>query len=382
MSLTGSLGIGDIPAAKIFREQKPSRCLNEVALNNLAGGRSMKKSFFSLLLLGSVIVSITGFQLPSHAEDFYQGKTIRIVVGFPAGGGFDTYSRIIARHMNKYIPGKPTIIVENVTGAGSLIAANSVYKAAKPDGLTIGNFIGNLIMQQLFGAQGIEFDARKFQWLGVPVRDHVVCALTQQSGITDIDRWMAAKTPVKLGGSAPGTTNDDSAKLLKAALGLPIQLVTGYKGTAPIRLAAESGEIDGSCWAWESIKVTWRKGLDAGTVNVVLQAVPKALSDLPKVPVAIDLAKTEESRKLIQAGIHDPSAITRPYALPPGTPKDRVQILRHAFMEMMKDKEFLVEAEKAKLDVDPLSGEDTEKIIAGLFQLDQATISKLSDILK
>jgi len=328
------------------------------------------------------MVSLAGSRQFANAEDFYSGKTIRIVVGFPAGGGFDTYSRIIARHMNKYIPGKPAMIVENLTGAGSLIAANSVYKAAKPDGLTIGNFIGNLIMQQLFGGPRIEFDARKFEWLGVPVKDHVACALTTASGITSLDRWAAAKTPVKLGGSAPGTTNDDVAKLLKASLGLPIQLVSGYKGTAPIRLAAESGEIDGGCWAWESIKVTWRKGLDAGQVKVVLQAVPKPHPDLPKVPIAIDLAKTDEARKLIQVGIHDTSAVTRPYTLPPGTPKDRVQMLRKAFMETMKDKEFLAEAEKAKLDVDPLSGEETEKIIAGLFQLDRPMVAKLSDILK
>jgi tripartite-type tricarboxylate transporter receptor subunit TctC len=257
-----------------------------------------------------------------------------------------------------------------------------VYTAAKPDGLIIGNFIGNLISQQLFGGQGIEFDARKFEWIGVPVKDNVVCALTKASGITGIDAWMNAKTPVKLGGSAPGTTNDDSAKLIKAALGLPIQLVTGYKGTAPIKLAAESGEIDGGCWAWESIKVMWRQGLDAGNVNIVLQAVPKAHPDLPKVPVAIELAKTDEARKLIQAGIHDTAAITRPYALPPGTPRDRVQTLRRAFRDTMKDKDFLAEAAKSKLDVDPVSGEEVEKIVAGLFKLDSATVARMSEILK
>jgi tripartite-type tricarboxylate transporter receptor subunit TctC len=193
---------------------------------------------------------------------------------------------------------------------------------------------------------------------------------------------MAAKAPVKLGGSAPGTTNDDVAKILKAALGLPIQLVTGYKGTAPIKLAAESGEIDGGCWAWESIKVMWRQGLDAGDANIVLQAVPKAVQDLPKVPVAIELAKTEEARKLIQVGIHDTASITRPYALPPGTPKDRVQMLRRAFRETLKDKDFLAEATKSKLDIDPVSGEEVEKIVAGLFKLDSATVAKMSEILK
>ena len=342
----------------------------------------MRKLTFYVILIGVVLASLWTTQHVSYAQDFYAGKTIRIVVGFSAGGGFDTYSRMIGRHIGKYIPGNPTVVVDNVTGAGSLVAANSIYKATKPDGLTIGNFIGNLISQQLFGGQGIEFDARKFQWIGVPVKDNVVCALTKASGITSVDAWMAAKVPVKLGGSAPGTTNDDSAKLIKAALGLPIQLVTGYKGTAPIKLAAESGEIDGGCWAWESIKVMWRQGLDAGNVNIVLQAVPKALQDLPKVPVAIELAKTEEARKLIQAGIHDTAAITRPYALPPGTPRDRVQILRRAFRKTVKDKDFLAEAVKSKLDVDPVSGEDVEKIVSSLFKLDSATVAKMSEILK
>jgi tripartite-type tricarboxylate transporter receptor subunit TctC len=342
----------------------------------------MTKAIFYVSLIGIIVVSMSSSEDISYAQDFYAGKTIRIVVGFPAGGGFDTYSRVMGRHIGKYIPGNPAVVVDNVTGAGSLVAANSIYKATKPDGLTIGNFIGNLISQQLFGGQGIEFDARRFEWIGVPVKDHVVCALTKASGITSVDAWMAAKAPVKLGGSAPGTTNDDAAKLLKAALGLPIQLVTGYKGTAPIKLAAESGEIDGGCWAWESIKVMWRQGLDAGDAKIVLQAVPKAVPDLPKVPVAIELAKTEEARKLIQVGIHDTASITRPYALPPGTPKDRVQMLRRAFRETMKDRDFLAEAMKSKLDVDPVSGEEVEKIVAGLFKLDSATIAKMSEILK
>jgi len=342
----------------------------------------MARTKIGFSLFAFVLTAIAAFTGAAHPQEFYSGKTIRIIVGFPAGGGFDTYSRVIGRHIGKHLPGNPSVVVDNVAGAGSLVAANMVYKAAKPDGLTIGNFIGNLVSQQLFGSPGIEFDGRKFEWIGVPTRDHVVCALTKASGIASVDAWMAAKTPVKLGGSAPGTTNDDSAKLLKAALGLPIQLVTGYKGTAPIKLAAESGEVDGSCWAWESIKVMWRQGLDAGQVNIVLQAVPKAVSELAKVPVAIELAKTDEARKLIDIGIHSTAAITRPYALPPGTPKDRVQLLRRAFSETLKDKDFLAEATKSKLDVNPVSGEEVEKIVASLFKLDQATITKMADILK
>ena len=155
----------------------------------------------------------------ASADDFYQGKTIRIVVGFSAGGGFDTYARAIARHMSKHIPGQPAIVVENMTGAGSLIAANHVYKVAKPDGLTIGHFIGGLFLGQVLGQKGIEFDARKFEYLGAPITDHVVCAMTKASGITSVETWMASKTPVKMGGIAPGTSTPDNAtRIFKAAL--------------------------------------------------------------------------------------------------------------------------------------------------------------------
>jgi len=170
----------------------------------------------------------------AHASthDFYKGKTIRVLVGFAAGGGFDTYSRVIARHIGKHIPGDPAVIVENMTGAGSLIAANHVYNVAKPDGLTIGHFIGGLFLGQVLGQKGVEFDARKFEFIGAPVQDHVVCALTKASGITTIEKWTAAKAPVKMGGTAPGnSTPDNATRVLKAALGLPIQLVSGYKGT-------------------------------------------------------------------------------------------------------------------------------------------------------
>lgn len=167
----------------------------------------------------------------------------------------------------------------------------------------------------------------------------------------------------------------------EAAIGLPIQLVSGYKGTADIRLAADAGEIHGGCWAWESIKVTWRKPLDAGEVTVVLQAIPKTHPELSKVPLAINYAKTEEARKLIQVGIHDQAASTRPYALPPGTPKDRVTLLRKGFMETLKEREFLAEAEKSKLDIDPVSGEEMERMVHGLFKLEPALLAKLKEAL-
>jgi hypothetical protein len=186
---------------------------------------------------------------------------------------------------------------------------------------------------------------------------------------------------VKLGGVAPGASPDNTARILRATLGLPIQVVTGFKGTSEIRLAADGGELAGACWAWDSMRVTWRAGLDAGEVIPVLQAVPKPFPDLQTVPLAMSLAKTDEARRLIEIGIHHAGAIARPFALPPGTPKDRVQALRRALEATLKDKAFLAEAEKAKLALDPVSGDDLERMVGDLFALDPALRARLKEIL-
>ncbi len=316
------------------------------------------------------------------AQPAFDAKTIRIIVGYSAGGGFDTYSRAIARHLGRHIPGSPAVIVENMPGAGSLIAANHMFKVARPDGLTIGNFHGYQILNQVLGTSGIEFDTRKFEWLGAPVQDTGACALTRASGITNFEQWKAAKQPVKLGGVGPGDASFVMSRVLKEVLGLPVQLVFGYKGTAEIRLAADGGELAGGCWQWESIKVTWTKALEAGDVNVVAQLVEKPHPDLPKVPLALSLAKTEEARLLLQAAVHDPNSITRPYSLPPGTPKDRIAVLQKAFMDTMRDPEFLADAKKSRLDINPVSGDEVGKTVARFFKLDKALVSKLREILK
>ena len=321
--------------------------------------------------------------ISAATDEFYRGKVIRIVVGFSAGGGFDTYARSVSRYMGKYISGNPTVVVENMTGAGSLIAANHVYKVAKPDGLTIGAFNGNQILNQLVGAQGIEFDARKMGWIGAPGYNHDLCMLNQKVGITSAEQWLAAKTPLKLGGSAPGAPTDDGPKILKEAIGLPMRLVSGYKGTADIRVAVESGEIDGLCgFSWASIRATWRKAMESGEVIVILQNTPKSAPELQKVPLAISFAKTDEARQLIEAGIHRPSSLTYGYSLPPATPKDRVQTLRRALLETVKDTDFLAEAKKANLEIAPVSGEEIEESIRVLFNTEPKVVTKLKEILK
>jgi len=328
-----------------------------------------------------VLVAIT-CAAASAQDDFYRGKTIRIVVGYSAGGGFDTYSRAIARHLAKHIPGKPAVIVENMPGAAGLVAANSIYRAGRPDGLTIVNFQGTQVMSQILGRDGVEFDARKYEWLGAPTRENAVCALTRASGVTTVQQWAASTTPVKLGSVAPGGATHDVPRVLQAALGLPIHLVRGYKGTAEIRLAAQSGEVSGGCWPWESLRPTWRQALEAGEATVVLQVTDKPLPDLPGVPLALGLAKTDEARQLIRSGIIVPTTVSRVYAMPPATPADRVRLLRTAFLKTLADPEFVADARQAQLDIDPISGEEVTRLIGELFKMSPAVLAKLKELLR
>jgi tripartite-type tricarboxylate transporter receptor subunit TctC len=340
----------------------------------------MTKRIISLTIafLWTIIIALPGFA----QGDFYQGKTIRIIVGYSPGGGYDALARMLGRHMGKHIPGHPTFVVENMTGAGSLLAANYMYRVAKPDGLTIGHFNGGLVFNQVLGQPGVEFDAQKFLYLGAVARDESAIAMTKASGITSMEKWYAAKTPVKMGTTGPGAFGTDNVvKIVKAALNVPMQIISGYKGTADLRIAAESGEIAGTTWGWDSMRGTWQKALEQGTVVVVLQAVPTPFPDLPNVPLAIDFAKTPEARQLVEIGIHSPSKLTKPFVLPPGTPADRVEILRKALQETVQDKEFVAEAEKAKLGLKPSTGEDLKNAIDGIFKLDANLKTKLKSIL-
>jgi tripartite-type tricarboxylate transporter receptor subunit TctC len=322
--------------------------------------------------------------VPARAQDsFYGGKTVRIIVGASAGGGYDTYSRTIARHIGKHVAGNPTFVVENMPGAGFLISANYMYNIAKPDGLTIGHFIGGLFLQQLLGKPGIQFDAAKFGFIGVPTQDNYVLGISKKNtGVSTMDQWLSSKTVVKLGGVGVGSATDDIPKVLMATIGLPAQIVSGYKGTADVRLAYGSGEVQGVCNAWQSFTATWPNELQSGDLAIVLQTTAKSHPELTKVPLAISYAKTNEAKNLISALVHSVGPAARPYVVPPGTPKDRVMTLQKAFMAVMKDPEFLADANKAKLDITPLDGQELEKNVKDMFKLDPKLIPKAKEIMK
>lgn len=324
------------------------------------------------------LVSATAFA----AAPFYEGKTIRITVGASAGGGFDLWARTVGRHIGRHIPGNPTVVVENVTGAGGLIMANQLYKATRPDGLTIGHVNGGLVLSQMLGQPGYDFDPQKFIYIGAANKENAVLVFGKKGGITSVDKWRSSTTPVKIGGLVPGNFADNICRMMaRDVLGYPTQVITGYKGTADILIAAESGELAGGPASYDSVKVNRKRQIEAGEMFIVVQAVAKPLKGIPDVPTIISLAKTDEQKKIIETVINDANEYSRPFALPPGTPKERVEVLRKAFAETMKDKELLAEVEKMQMTLEPTTGDDLAAAVTRSTKVDDALRAKLRDVL-
>lgn len=310
--------------------------------------------------------------------DFYQGKTIRIIVGFEAGGGFDTTSRILARHIGKYIPGNPTVVVENMPGAGSTVAANHLYKVAQPDGLTFGVFNEQQVLQQALGNPAIEFDATKFSWLGSAFSATTACIARADSGFKKVEDLIGAAKPFIVGTTGPGANTHEFPLVLRAAIGGNVKLVSGYDGTTGISRAVTSGEVQGGCWTWESMKVTQGKDLEAGKMVVLVQQGTAKHPELKDVPLASDVAKTTEGKAWLKA-IIAPLVISKPYAAPPGVPAERLKALREAFTKAMKDPALLEEAKK--LDLSPKDGEAVTAIVKELLGFDKAILEQLKKVL-
>ena len=214
---------------------------------------------------------LVGVAASAGAQESFAGKTIKLVVAYSPGGSFDLYTRLIARHIGKHLPGKPSTIVQNMTGAAGMIAANYVYNTAKPDGLTIGAFAGPLVLQHVMGNKAAKFDGRKFGWLGVPAPNHSVCSFNQKSGVKSMDDWFGAKREIFISAIGPGTSTSDIPKLMKAALGLPTKVIDGYRGGARARVAVEAGEADGYCGSLHTVKALWREPFETGEINLVVQ---------------------------------------------------------------------------------------------------------------
>ena len=342
----------------------------------------MAKALGVFLLFIFIAVSLVAPALTASVEEFYKGKTIHFVVGGSAGGGYDTYTRLIARHFAQYVPGNPSTVVQNMPGAAMLISANYIFNSAPRDGTYIGHWSGPLILQHMMGNPAVQFDGVKFGWLGMPTADSLVCITTERSGIKTAEEWRKAKTPLKLGAIGPGTSGTDDTKLLAGATGFPLQLIQGFKGTADIRVAAETGEVDGTCaFGWQSAKVTWANALRERQVHVVLQTTLEPHPELKGVPLAVDYAKTDEGKKLLRiAG--DLYGKQRLYSLPPQVPEERVRVLQKAFTSTLKDSQFLAEAEKAKLEINLIDGPGIEKMVKGLYEIEPAIVKRVKQLLE
>jgi len=316
--------------------------------------------------------------------DFYRGKTVRIIVGFSAGGGYDAYSRVIGRHLGKYIPGNPAIIVDNMAGAGSIIAANHVYNAAPKDGTVIGNVSGPIILEQLFGNPAVQFDMAKLRYLAVPVSETYLMIVTRKPGVTKFEEVLGPKGKQVVIGAIPGSTVEHAPILVRDVLGANLKVVSGYKGTADVRLAIDSGEVEGFFNTWTSAKITSLDKFKSGEWLILAQLSDKPLPDLifPNIPTIPAIAKTEEQKQLLRFGTSVPNQFGKVYVMAPGVPADRAMALESAFMKTMADKEFLGEAEKGKLEIAPLSGDQVQKLVVEFLGMAPDLKAKLQKLIR
>lgn len=317
----------------------------------------------------------------SSVANFYRGKTVRVIVGYGAGGGYDTYSRVIGRYLGKYIPGEPTVIVENMPGAGGLLAATSVANTLPKDGTAIANFAITGVFDGLVSGQKTDFDPATMNYLNMPSIDDISCVVTRRSGITSFQEVLGPHSKQMIAGSSSGAP--DEAGILAATLGANIRRIAGYNGTAAIRLAMDQGEVDGQCqWSWQSISSTALDRIQSGDYVVIAQVVGDQLNKAypPTMPLASSLAQTEEARQLLLYGMTLPRQYQREYAVAAEVPMDRVQALRTAFDRALTDPDLLADAQRSNLDIGPISGEAAGQRVKELIAMPDNVRSKLKEI--
>jgi tripartite-type tricarboxylate transporter receptor subunit TctC len=323
---------------------------------------------------GALVLSLTLLLAgpgTAWAEDFYKGKTIRFIVGQAAGGGYDTYVRTIARHISKHIPGNPDTNVENMEGAGSLISANYVYRQASRDGLTLVNFNNSLVVQNALGDPRIKIDFRKLGWVGAPSVGVPVCMVMGFTGLKTLDDVLKSKTPLKAGATRAGSAGYDMPLILNKTLGTNFEVVSGFTGTATTRIALQKREINAFCSQWESMRVTARAMLDAPGDDKLIPFIISERWEDPEVknlPLFKDAIKDPEKYAIFRAWASQMD-FQRPLTVAPGTPKERLAILRQGLAQTLKDPELLAEAKKSKLVITAVSGEKTEKLVDEILSM-------------
>ena len=338
-----------------------------------------------------LLIAISVFAYPSSnilaqsekdVAEFYKNNKLVFITGYTAGGSFDLITRMIARHIVKYIPGQPSAIVQNMPGAGGLVAANHVYTRSARDGTVVLNLDGGLVRLQALGGERIEFDAKKFIWVSSPAPDLRVCWVTKASGWRSLAEAVKSSKPLIIGGLRPGAAPSDVPRVLKAALQLNMQIVDGYKGGADIAVAAQRGELDGGCFTYASTRHSFSEELKSGAIRLIGQVAEEPWPSLEKVPMAMDLAKTEKAKRLIRLGIIGPNDINRLFTLPPSVPSERVAMMRRAFDATLKDPNFTQDMERAGVYFRPVSVKRIEEVVSGLLDMPDKEKDEFKKILE
>jgi tripartite-type tricarboxylate transporter receptor subunit TctC len=298
--------------------------------------------------------------------EFYRGKTVELYIGYSVGGGYDVYARLLARHMGKHIPGNPQVVPKNMEGAGSLRLTNWLFNIAPKDGTVFGAIGRGTAFDPLLGRTGGQFTASEFSWIGSANDEVSVCAAWHTAGITKFDDLKVKEMIV--GGTGAANDTDQFPKLLNGVLGTKMKLITGYPGGNEVGMAMERGEVQGRCgWSWSSVKALHKDWIDGKKVHILAQLSLSKHPDLPHVPLITDLANTAEQGQILKL-IFARQVMGRPFLAPPKVPADRVAALRKAFMDTMKDPELLAEADKAQLEITPVSGEAIQKLVKDVYE--------------
>ena len=323
---------------------------------------------------------LTGAAWADSAADFYTGKRINLIIGYGTGGGYDQYARVLARFYGEHIPGKPVLVPQNMPGAGSRSAANWLYNVAPKDGTAIATIGQNTPTDQALGAQGIQFDVRKFLWIGNMVVVNNTLAMWHTSGIKTIEDAQAK--PVPIGATGAASPSVLYPQVSNNLLGTKFKIISGYPGGGDINIAMEREEVAGrgsNSWAsWKSTKADW---LHAKKVNILFQVGPKREPDLMDVPLWFELTKDPDKRQVLEVLSGD-VAVGRPILAPPGLPEDRAKALRAAFDATMKDQKFIDETHKQKMDISPMSGDELQKVVDRIVSVSPKVADMVKEAIK
>lgn len=314
-----------------------------------------------------------------EVADFYRGKQLAIQVGFAAGGGYDTTARIFARHLGKHVPGNPTVIVQNLPGGGSAKLVSKLFNATPPNGLVVGSMTPQIMMAPLFGKRKMKFVTSEFEWVGSLHQDIMACAVWKGAGegIRNLKDAIAAKGPLLFGSSRPSSPLSTYPMFIKKVLGANIKLVFGYRGTKPINLAMQKGEVNASCGMYESsVRGAYLSSFQSGDLNVFVQlGESRTIPFFKDATPIFSLLKTEEQKQMARL-LFGPGEITRPIAAPPGTPKARVAALSKALLDTAKDPGLIKDGERINTTFRPMSGKQVADAFASYYRTPKAVVEK------